>query len=143
MKRLILIFIPLFLFATPKKRLNDCENEVIRLKTIIEAEKVGSIILTEPPTRKDVKIEKIKSKREIKESRVNANVKVESSKIGLKQAKNDNKTKVKTDKFLNFMQGLTRITALLVVGGSIGGGVLLTKGLQLLKKHPYFSWLPI
>jgi len=61
-----------------------------------------------------------------------------------KVVKSENKTEVKTDKFLNFMQGLTRMTALLVAGGFMGGGVLITKLLQLLKSNTKaFSWLPI
>ena len=61
-----------------------------------------------------------------------------------KQNKSNNKTDVKTDWFLNLMQGLTRITAILTAGGFIGGGVVLTKLLQAAKaKISWLSWLPI
>ena len=61
-----------------------------------------------------------------------------------KQNKSNNKTDVKTDWFLNLMQGLTRITAILTAGGFVGGGVVLTKLLQAAKaKISWLNWLPI
>jgi hypothetical protein len=61
-----------------------------------------------------------------------------------KQNKNNNKADVKTDWFLNLMQGLTRMTAILTAGGFVGGGVLITKLLQAAKaKISWLSWLPI
>ena len=61
-----------------------------------------------------------------------------------KQNKSNNKTDVKTDWFLNLMQGLTRMTAILTAGGFVGGGVVMTKLLQALKtKVSWLSWLPI
>jgi hypothetical protein len=67
-------------------------------------------------------------------------VKVEET----KQNKNNNKTDVKTDWFLNLMQGMTRMTAILTAGGFVGGGVVMTKLLQALKtKVSWLSWLPI
>jgi hypothetical protein len=61
-----------------------------------------------------------------------------------KQNKNNNKADVKTDWFLNLMQGMTRMTAILTAGGFVGGGVLITKLLQAAKaKISWLSWLPI
>jgi hypothetical protein len=61
-----------------------------------------------------------------------------------KQNKSNNKTDVKTDWFLNLMQGMTRMTAILTAGGFVGGGVLITKLLQAAKaKISWLSWLPI
>ena len=61
-----------------------------------------------------------------------------------KQNKSNNKTDVKTDWFLNLMQGMTRITAILTAGGFIGGGVVITKLLQAAKaKISWLKWLPI
>jgi hypothetical protein len=61
-----------------------------------------------------------------------------------KQNKSNNKTDVKTDWFLNLMQGMTRITAILTAGSFVGGGVVMTKLLQALKtKVSWLSWLPI
>jgi hypothetical protein len=61
-----------------------------------------------------------------------------------KQNKNNNKTDVKTDWFLNLMQGMTRMTAILTAGGFVGGGVVITKLLQAAKaKISWLSWLPI
>ena len=61
-----------------------------------------------------------------------------------KQNKSNNKTDVKTDWFLNLMQGMTRITAILTAGGFVGGGVVMTKLLQAAKaKISWLSWLPI
>jgi hypothetical protein len=61
-----------------------------------------------------------------------------------KQNKSNNKTDVKTDWFLNLMQGMTRMTAILTAGGFVGGGVVLTKLLQAAKaKISWLSWLPI
>ena len=61
-----------------------------------------------------------------------------------KQNKSNNKTDVKTDWFLNLMQGMTRMTAILTAGGFVGGGVLITKLLQAAKaKISWLNWLPI
>ena len=61
-----------------------------------------------------------------------------------KQNKSNNKTDVKTDWFLNLMQGMTRMTAILTAGGFVGGGVAITKLLQALKaKVSWLNWLPI
>ena len=61
-----------------------------------------------------------------------------------KQNKSNNKTDVKTDWFLNLMQGMTRMTAILTAGGFVGGGVVITKLLQAAKaKISWLSWLPI
>jgi hypothetical protein len=61
-----------------------------------------------------------------------------------KQNKSNNKTDVKTDWFLNLMQGMTRITAILTAGGFVGGGVVITKLLQAAKaKISWLNWLPI
>jgi hypothetical protein len=61
-----------------------------------------------------------------------------------KQNKSNNKTDVKTDWFLNLMQGMTRMTAILTAGGFVGGGVVIAKLLQAAKaKISWLSWLPI
>ena len=58
--------------------------------------------------------------------------------------RDNNKTEVKTDKFLNFMQGLTRITAILTAGGFFAAGGAGLKLLQTLKeKVPFLSFLPV
>ena len=85
-----------------------------------------------------------KGKQAVKINKQNQKTERQANVQNTKVVKNDNKTEVKTDKFLNFMQGLTRITALLVAGGFMGGGVLLTKFLQMLKSNTKaFAWLPI
>ena len=85
-----------------------------------------------------------KGKQAVKINKQNQKTERQANIQNTKVVKNDNKTEVKTDKFLNFMQGLTRITALLVAGGFMGGGVLLTKFLQMLKTNTKaFAWLPI
>ena len=87
---------------------------------------------------------KYKGKQAVKINKQNQKTERQANVQNTKVVKNDNKTEVKTDKFLNFMQGLTRITALLVAGGFMGGGVLLTKFLQMLKSNTKaFAWLPI
>lgn len=108
MKRLILIFIPLFIFATPKKKLNECEKEVIRLTTLIEAKKEGDIIIQEPTNRKDVKIAKIESKQQIKETKANTKETIVLSREGTKQRKSDNKKEVKVNPFRNFTKMITK-----------------------------------
>ena len=108
MKRLILIFIPLFIFATPKKKLNECEKEVIRLTTLIEAKKEGDIIIQEPTNRKDVKIAKIESKQKIKETKANTKETIVLSREGTKQRKSDNKKEVKVNPFRNFTKMITK-----------------------------------
>ena len=85
-----------------------------------------------------------KGKQAVKINKQNQKTERQENVQNTKVVKNDNKTEVKTDKFLNFMQGLTRITALLVAGGFMGGGVLMTKLLQMLKSNTKaFAWLPI
>lgn len=131
-KILILLFCVLCLNLDAKPRCKKKLRETqILLQLCIEQKLqqdscyVSTEILPRKKARWDAKVEIVKAKQETK------------------QIKSNNKTEIKTDKFLNFIQGLTRITASLVVGGFISSGMLLMKGLQLLKKTSWFSWLPV
>lgn len=136
MKKLILIIL---LFGVSQAQINkkklrgnlhDCENA---LSACLSAKDTISDTIYVYSGKEAVKIAKQVEKTKRK-------VKVQET----KQNKSNNKTDVKTDWFLNLMQGLTRMTAILTAGGFIGGGVVITKLLQALKaKVSWLSWLPI
>jgi hypothetical protein len=154
MKKLILILIPLTLFATPKKKLTECEKEVIRLTTLIEAKKDGLIVVEEPTNRKDVKIAKIESKQEIKLNEVNTKHEAETikneakkaikvAKFQAKENKSNNKKETKTNfvfQFFStiktFLWNMTLSQALSGGGGLVG---LFGSGMFLGEKLKIFS----
>jgi len=136
MKKLILIIL---LFGVSQAQVNkkklrsnlhDCENA---LSACLSAKDTISDTIYIYSSKEAVKVAKQVEKTKRK-------VKVQET----KQNKSNNKTDVKTDWFLNLMQGMTRITAILTAGGFIGGGVVITKLLQTAKaKISWLSWLPI
>jgi hypothetical protein len=136
MKKLILIIL---LFGVTQAQVNkkklrnnlhDCENA---LSACLSAKDTISDTIFVYSGKEAVKVAKQVEKTKRK-------VKVEET----KQNKSNNKTDVKTDWFLNLMQGMTRITAILTAGGFVGGGVVMTKLLQAAKtKISWLSWLPI
>ena len=136
MKKLILIIL---LFGVSQAQVNkkklrsnlhDCENA---LSACLSAKDTISDTIFVYSSKEAVKVAKQVEKTKRK-------VKVQET----KQNKNNNKTDVKTDWFLNLMQGMTRITAILTAGGFVGGGVVITKLLQAAKaKIKWLSWLPI
>jgi hypothetical protein len=136
MKKIILIIL---LFGVSQAQVNkkklrnnlhDCENA---LSACLSAQNITSDTIYIYTAKEAVKVAKQVEKTKRK-------VKVQET----KQNKNNNKTDVKTDWFLNLMQGMTRMTAILTAGGFVGGGVLITKLLQAAKaKISWLSWLPI
>jgi hypothetical protein len=136
MKKAILIIL---LFGTSQAQVNkkklrsnlhDCERS---LSACLSAQNITSdtiyIYTAKEAVRVAKQVEKTKRKVKVQET---------------KQNKSNNKTDVKTDWFLNLMQGMTRMTAILTAGGFIGSGVVITKLLQALKtKVSWLSWLPI
>jgi len=136
MKKLIMIIL---LFGVSQAQVNkrklrsnlhDCENA---LSACLSAQNITSdtiyIYTAKEAVRVAKQVEKTKRKVKVQET---------------KQNKSNNKTDVKTDWFLNLMQSMTRMTAILTAGGFVGGGVVLTKLLQALKtKVSWLSWLPI
>ena len=136
MKKLLLIIL---LFGVSQAQVNkkklrsnlhDCENA---LSACLSAQNITSDTIYIYSAKEAVKVAKQVEKTKRK-------VKVQET----KQNKSNNKTDVKTDWFLNLMQGMTRMTAILTAGGFVGGGVVLTKLLQALKtKVSWLSWLPI
>jgi len=136
MKKLILIIL---MFGVSQAQVNkkklrsnlhDCENA---LSACLSAQNVTSDTIYIYTAKEAVKVAKQVEKTKRK-------VKVQET----KQNKSNNKTDVKTDWFLNLMQGLTRMTAILTAGGFVGGGVVITKLLQALKtKVSWLNWLPI
>ena len=136
MKKLILIIL---LFGVTQAQVNkkklrnnlhDCENA---LSACLSAQNITSDTIYIYTAKEAVKVAKQAEKTKRK-------VKVQES----KQNKNNNKTDVKTDWFLNLMQGMTRMTAILTAGGFVGGGVVIPKFLQAAKaKISCLSWLPI
>ena len=136
MKKLLLIIL---LFGVSQAQVNkrklrsnikDCENAL-------------SACLSEKDTINDTIYiysakEAVKVAKQVEKTK--RKVKVQET----KQNKSNNKTDVKTDWFLNLMQGMTRMTAILTAGGCVGGGVVITKLLQAAKaKVSWLSWLPI
>jgi len=136
MKKLILIIL---LFGVSQAQVNkkklrsnlhDCEKA---LSACLSAKDTISDTIFVYSGKEAVKVAKQVEKTKRK-------VKVQET----KQNKSNNKTDVKTDWFLNLMQGMTRMTAILTAGGFVGGGVVLTKLLQAAKtKISWLSWLPI
>ena len=136
MKKLILIIL---LFRVSQAQVNkkklrnnlhDCEKA---LSACLSAQNIVSDTIYIYSGKEAVKVAKQVEKTKRK-------VKVQET----KQNKSNNKTDVKTDWFLNLMQGMTRMTAILTAGGFVGGGVVLTKLLQAAKsKISWLSWLPI
>ena len=136
MKKLLLIIL---LFGVSQAQVNkkklrnnlhDCENA---LSACLSAKDTISDTIYVYSGKQAVKVAKQVEKTKRK-------VKVQET----KQNKSNNKTDVKTDWFLNLMQGMTRITAILTAGGFVGGGVVITKLLQAAKaKVSWLSWLPI
>lgn len=127
MKKLLLIIL---LFGVSQAQVNkkklrsnlhDCENA---LSACLSAKDTISdtiyLYSGKDAVKVAKKVEKTKRKVKLQET---------------KQNKNNNKTEVKTDWFLNLMQGMTRMTAILTAGGFIGGGVVLTKIFDWLKSR--------
>ena len=119
MKKLLLIIL---LFGVSQAQVNkkklrsnikDCENA---LSACLSAKDTISDTIYVYSGKDAVKVAK-------KVEKTKRKVKVQET----KQNKNNNKTDVKTDWFLNLMQGMTRMTAILTAGGFVGGGVILTK----------------
>ena len=119
MKKLLLIIL---LFGVSQAQVNkkklrnnlhDCENA---LSACLNAKDTISDTIYVYSGKDAVKVAK-------KVEKTKRKVKVQET----KQNKSNNKTDVKTDWFLNLMQGMTRMTAILTAGGFIGGGVVLTK----------------
>ena len=119
MKKLLLIIL---LFSVSQAQVNkkklrnnlhDCENA---LSACLSAQNITSDTIYIYTAKEAVKVAKQVEKTKRK-------VKVQET----KQNKSNNKTDVKTDWFLNLMQGMTRITAILTAGGFVGGGIVLTK----------------
>jgi hypothetical protein len=136
MKKIILIIL---LFGVSQAQVNkkkirnnlhDCESALL---ACLSAQNITSDTIFIYTAKEAVKVAKQVEKTKRK-------VKVEET----KQNKSNNKTDVKTDWFLNLMQGMTRMTAILTAGGFVGGGVVMTKLLQALKtKVSWLNWLPI
>jgi len=113
-----------------RSNLHDCENA---LSACLSAKDTISDTIYIYSSKEAVKVAKQVEKTKRK-------VKVQET----KQNKSNNKTDVKTDWFLNLMQSMTRMTAILTAGGFIGGGVVITKLLQAAKsKISWLNWLPI
>jgi hypothetical protein len=136
MKKLILIIL---LFGVSQAQVNkkklrnnlhDCEKALL---ACLSAKDTISDTIFVYSAKEAVKVAKQVEKTKRK-------VKVQET----KQNKSNNKTDVKTDWFLNLMQGMTRMTAILTAGGFVGGGVVITKLLQAAKtKISWLNWLPI
>lgn len=127
MKKLLLIIL---LFGVSQAQVNkkklrnnlhDCENA---LSACLSAKDTISDTIYLYSGKDAVKVAK-------KVEKTKRKVKVQET----KQNKNNNKTDIKTDWFLNLMQGMTRMTAILTAGGFIGGGVVLTKIFDWIKSR--------
>jgi hypothetical protein len=146
MKRAITILMLFSItYATPKSRLRDCEEALqkMMLSKVIIAD---TTYITErcEATRKDVKIAKQSEKTKRRGLITQKHEAIAEIKAIKAIEKSDNKVEVKTDKFLNFIQGLTRMSAILMAGGFFAAGGAGFKLLQIAKdKIPFLSWLPI
>jgi hypothetical protein len=146
MKREIIILMLFSVaYANPKSRLSDCE-EALQKMTISKVIITDTIYLSErcEATKKDVKIVKQSEKTKRRGLITQKHEALAEIKAIKAIEKSDNKVEVKTDKFLNFMQGLTRMSAILMAGGFFAAGGAGFKLLQIAKdKIPFLSWLPI
>jgi hypothetical protein len=156
MKRTIAILMLFSIaYATPRSRLRDCE-EALQKMTLSKCKVYDTIYLNytnvvnnndcikDVPTRKDVKIAKQSEKTKRRGLITQKHEALAEIKAIKAIEKSDNKVDVKTDKFLNFMQGLTRMSAILMAGGFFAAGGAGFKLLQIAKdKIPFLSWLPI
>ena len=104
-----------------RNNLHDCENA---LSACLSAKDTISDTIYVYSGKDAVKVAK-------KVEKTKRKVKVQET----KQNKNNNKADVKTDWFLNLMQGMTRMTAILTAGGLLGGGVVLTKIFDWIKSR--------
>ena len=132
-------------YATPRTRLSDCEEALYKM-TISKVIITDTIYLSQrcEATRKDFKIVKQSEKTKRRGLITQKNEAIKEIKAIKAIEKSDNKVEVKTDKFLNFIQGLTRMSAILMAGGFFAAGGAGFKLLQIAKdKIPFLSWLPI
>lgn len=131
--RILLLIALLFvgtINAKPRRNLRDCEAA---LKSCLSCNDIKTDTIVIYSGKGAVKVSKQTEKTKRKAD-------VQATKI----VKDNNKTEVKTDKFLNFMQSLTRITAILTAGGFFAAGGAGLKLLQTLKeKVPFLSFLPV
>jgi hypothetical protein len=132
-------------YATPRSRLRDCEDALQKM-TLSKVIIADTTYITErcEATRKDVKIAKQSEKTKRRGLITQKHEALAEIKAIKAIEKSDNKVAVKTDKFLNFIQGLTRMSAILMAGGFFAAGGAGFKLLQIAKdKIPFLSWLPI
>ena len=145
MKAITILMLFSIAYANPKSRLRDCEEALqkMMLSKVIIAD---TTYITErcEATRKDVKIAKQSEKTKRRGLITQKHEALAEIKAIKAIEKSDNKAEVKTDKFLNFIQGLTRMSAILMAGGFFAAGGAGFKLLQIAKdKIPFLSWLPI
>ena len=140
-----MLFSVVYAYATPKSRLRDCEEALLKM-TLSKVIIADTTYITErcEATRRDVKIAKQSEKTKRRGLITQKHEALAEIKAIKAIEKSDNKAEVKTDKFLNFMQGLTRMSAILMAGGFFVAGGAGFKLLQIAKdKIPFLSWLPI
>jgi hypothetical protein len=146
MKRAMIIFMLFSVaYATPRSRLRDCEDALQKM-TLSKVIITDTAYITQrcEATKKDVKIVKQSEKTKRRGLITQKNETIAEIKAIKAIEKSDNKAEVKTDKFLNFMQGLTRMSAILMAGGFFAAGGAGFKLLQIAKdKIPFLNWLPI
>ena len=145
MKAITILMLFSVAYATPKSRLSDCEEALqkMMLSKVIIAD---TTYITErcEATRKDVKIAKQSEKTKRRGLITQKHEALAEIKAIKAIEKSDNKVEVKTDRILNFIQGLTRMSAILMAGGFFAAGGAGFKLLQIAKdKIPFLSWLPI
>lgn len=145
MKAITILMLFSIAYATPRSRLRDCE-EALRKMTLSKVIIADTTYITErcEATRKDVKIAKQSEKTKRRGLITQKHEALAEIKAIKAIEKSDNKVEVKTDRFLNFIQGLTRMSAILMAGGFFAAGGAGFKLLQIAKdKIPFLSWLPI
>jgi hypothetical protein len=145
MKAITILMLFSVAYATPRSRLRDCEDALQKM-TLSKVIIADTTYITErcEATRKDVKIAKQSEKTKRRGLITQKHEALAEIKAIKAIEKSDNKVAVKTDKFLNFIQGLTRMSAILMAGGFFAAGGAGFKLLQIAKdKIPFLSWLPI
>ena len=138
---LILLFTLSICFATKKRKINKLEQELIECKAALLSNGIEDC-----DTRKELKAAtkqlRIREKSNVKELELESKVlqlERENERLRIKNMPKINRQNVKqvikTDKFKNFINGLTKITFSLMLGGVMGGGVLITKLVEFATKR--------
>ena len=142
MKKILIILLAIVSLSASKRSIKKQLNEVksgnkeleILISKLVNASDVVTLDYPCDKSRKDIKYALVHANMLERLAKLDAKRLIAESKQETKQEKNDNRTEIKTDWFLNLMEGMTRMVAMAIAGGFMGGGVLITKLIQFFTK---------